>query len=614
MTIIHYQLYFMIIYGLCRKSIIKWRKSSKKGEIFMISIAKIRDRITERFRFGTLNFIFIIAYVNIFQIVLGPENSIVGVIFTIMMSASMVRDLTATPIKHLLIQTLVLVWMALAAFWVTTLSAPLSFLVNFFTILVILYAFTYEYSNHMYFPYILSYLFLIFITPVNSGQLPKRLFAMVVGAVSIMLYQWFMGRKRVRETARDVLSEMIDTVLAFISMDLAGTTNQPDLAKMRHQLCQLSQTVYDRRKKVLCVSDASFSMVDAGRGLEHLLILIHELPGTLKPQDKEFLLKVDRQLKIFRSYLHQEISDLPPIDPDEFMEGESKKTAGPFYKMLTYIRDRLLHMTDPQNRTHYRPTFLSLKVRLQAAIDLSPVRAVYAFRTALLLSCATLLVQMLALPHGKWLLFTAASLSLPYADDVPAKMKKRLIATLTGGLISVVVYSLVPSAAGRTAAMMISGYVSFYFTDYKETFACSTIGALGGAVFMSAFDFQSVGGLFLIRLSYVLVGTAIAYVVNCLIAPFSRAKATNQLWEKYKAGTELLTRVCRAEHIDSQLYYNLVIQAHLQEEKLIQNAHLEQWTDFPQLLAQCREQVRIAHRPRIEERADAPVFEVEHLA
>ena len=127
----------------------------------------IPDVIKDNFRFSTLSFIFIIFYVNIFQIIFGPENSIVGVIFTIMMSASMVRDLTATPFRHLMVQTLVLVWMALAAYWVSTLPAPLSFVINFITLLLILYAYTYEYSNHIYFPYILSYLFLVFISPLN---------------------------------------------------------------------------------------------------------------------------------------------------------------------------------------------------------------------------------------------------------------------------------------------------------------------------------------------------------------------------------------------------------------------------------------------------------------
>lgn len=147
----------------------------------MSSHFKLPEFTKDKFIANTLSFIFIIAYVNIFQMALGAENSIVGVIFAIMMSASMVRDLTANPFRHLFIQAVVLMSMALAAYWVNVLPAPFSFFINFTTLLGILYAYTYEYSSHMYFPYILSYLFLIFITPANSGQLPRRLMAMAAG-------------------------------------------------------------------------------------------------------------------------------------------------------------------------------------------------------------------------------------------------------------------------------------------------------------------------------------------------------------------------------------------------------------------------------------------------
>ncbi|MCC8024621.1 MAG: FUSC family protein [Clostridium sp.] len=580
----------------------------------MSSKLKIPERIREHFRFSTLSFIFIIAYVNIFPRIFGPENSITAVIFTILMSASMVRDLTATPIRHLFIQSFTLVWMAFAAYLVTALPALPSFFINFITLLLILYAFTYEYSTHMYFPYILSYLFLIFISPVNADQLPGRLIGMLAGAVSILLYQWVMGRKRAAKTARDVLSEMIDIVSSFLSAKLSGTDagSESDFASIHHKLCSLSRIVYQRRKKALCVSEAGFSIVDTGRGLEHLMYLSRELPRELTIQEKELLGRVSQELDAFRLFLHQDIAVLPVPDSG-ILSSCDRKLSLPFYHILIYIRDRMLHMTDPHNKTHFHPTVQSLKIRLQAAMDLSPVRAAYAIRVALLLSFAALLVQSLALPHGKWLLFTIASVSLPYADDVPGKMKKRIIATVAGGLISVAVYSLIPSPAGRTAAMMLSGYLSFYFTDYAEVFTCSTVGAMGGAVFMSAFGFRAVSGVFLIRLGYILAGAVIAYAANCLILPFNRAKATRQLWKKYKAFTDLLTNLCHSASVDSQLYYNLVIQAHMQEEKLVQNASLEQWEDFPRLLKQCRSQVRNAHRSLIAERIDAPVFESEHL-
>lgn len=119
-------------------------------------LSAVQERIRKNLKFATLSFLFIIAYVNVFQKVFGAENSIVGVIFAIMMSASMVRDLTSTPFKHLLAQSTVLVLMAAAACLVVTLNPWIALPINFIMIFLILYLYTYEYSGHLYFPYILD--------------------------------------------------------------------------------------------------------------------------------------------------------------------------------------------------------------------------------------------------------------------------------------------------------------------------------------------------------------------------------------------------------------------------------------------------------------------------
>ena len=139
--------------------------------------------------------------------------------------------------------------------------------------------------------------------------------------------------------------------------------------------------------------------------------------------------------------------------------------------------------------------------------------------------------------------------------------------------------------------MMLSGYLSFYFTDYTETFACSTVGALGGAVFMSAFQFTDVAGIFLIRIGYILAGAAAAWVINCLVLPYRRAKATGQLWKKYKTITALLAKTNGPDPKDPQLYYNLIIQSYLVEDKLTENGELEKWEELPQLMGQYRKQL-----------------------
>lgn len=558
---------------------------------------KMKESVQKNFRHATLNFIFILLFVNVFQWVFGMENSIVGVIFTIMMSASMVRDLTAAPLKHLCIQTLVLVLMAAAACFVTNVHPLLALPVNLAMIFLILYAFTYEYVNHIYFPYILSYLFLVFISPVQPEQLPKRMLGMFVGAVGIILYQLVNGRKRVVDTARDVLTTMIDEADTCIACLLSGEGIPQNPEQLRSDLCKLSKIVYDRRKKALCISDASFAMIDSGRGLENLVLLLYEMEGPITPARAALLSGISRQLAVYRSFMQCETKDIPPLERAQF-GAQADAEADAFYRCLLYIRDHLLKMTLPEERRSYHKTMQSFSVRLKAALHISPVRVIYALRVSCLLALCTLAVQLLNLPHGKWLLFTVASVSLPYADDVGTKAKKRLTATLIGGVCSVVLYSLIPFAAGRTAVMMLSGYLSFYFSDYSATFACSTVGALGGAVFMGEFGWGPVGEMLLIRLGYIGLGILVALAANCLFLPFKRKTATRQLWKKYASTTELLSRVCQQEQIDPQLYYSLVIQAHLQESKLAQNAKELNWEGAKELLEQCRRRVRMAHRTR----------------
>lgn len=559
-------------------------------------IGGVSGNIKKNFKSATLNFIFILSFISVFQAIFGAKNSIVAVIFTIMMSASMVRDLTAAPIKHLFIQMTILVLMAVSACAVVNLNPLAAMPINFIMIFVILYAFTYEYMTHLYFPYILSYLFLIFISPIKPDQLPVRVLGMCAGAVCIILYQLFMGRKRVNKTVEDVLITLTDHANHCAKCLLDGKELDKKPNKIREDLCKLSKMVYERRKGVLHISDAGFAVIDAGRGLENLILLLYEMDGPVTPVRAEFLRQVLSQLLAFKTYLQRKEKTIVLCGREDF-GADNDKEAKQFYECLWYIHHHLLRMAEPDKKGTCCKTLLSFSFRLKAALDYSPVRVVYALRVAILLVVGTLMVQLLHLTHGRWILFTIASVSLPYADDVGQKGKKRFIATAIGGVVGMIAYVLIPSAIGRTVVMMLSGYLSFYFTDYSATFACSTVGALGGAIF-AQFGWGGVGEIVAVRLIYICIGILIALVANCLIFPYKRRRATKQLWEKYNAIVAALTRICSEKKIDTQLYYNLVIQAHLQEGKLSQNACDEGIEGMGMAIEKCRQAVRAAHRKR----------------
>ena len=211
----------------------------------------------------------------------------------------------------------------------------------------------------------------------------------------------------------------------------------------------------------------------------------------------------------------------PPVLKREcFVAGSEDQTGEEFFRALIYLRKQLVRMTQRQERTRYQKTALFLGA-LQAALNLSQVRVVYALRVAVLLALSTFAVQALQLPHGKWLLFTVASVSLPYAEDV-GKGQKEVCGHAHWNPDKPA--GFFPSTFGTGKELADDAFrISFvYFSGYTGTFACSTVGALGGAVYLSSFGWGQVGGIVMIRIGYVAVGILLAWFANCVVLPYRR--------------------------------------------------------------------------------------------
>lgn len=565
-------------------------------EKFQGFLTSVKGRVQKNFRFATINFLFILIFISVFQMVFGAENSIVGVIFIQLMMSSMMRDMTATPIKHFFGQTLILLMMTVSACVVVNIPPVGALPINFAAIFLILYTFTFEYVRHLYFPYILSYLFLICISPIGYEALPTRLLSVVAGCVSMMVYQMVNGRHRIVETTRGVLLKMIGEAESCIRSLLDERELEENCEQLRIELCRLSQILYDRRKRVLCISDAAFASLDCARGLENLVLELYGWRGTQLQGRRDLLNQVLEVLSCLKAYTCEEVSHIPEIHLGALHADDAEEKK--IYEDLCYIRTQLLSMTQPEKKTQYRRTLQSLSFRLKAALHVSPVRVVYALRVALLLAFCITAVSYLNMEHGRWILFTIASVSLPYADDIDQKAKKRILATLMGGAFCLLSFSLVSSIPGRTFIMLLSGYLNFYFIDYSTTFTCATIGALGGALLTQAFGFVPVGHIVLIRLGTTLAGVLIAMVGNRWFCPFQKSLATRQLLTKYIKTSKCLTKLCKEQDSDSQLYYSLLIQVLLQEEALRKNAKALDWSNLPDVLKEWQNDVRHAHRNR----------------
>lgn len=551
---------------------------------------RMADSIKKNFRFATLDFIFVMIFVNAFAYIFGSENSIVGVIFVVLMGCSMARDLTNAPIKHFITMTITMILMTIAACYVNFLNPYIALIINFIMAFFILYSYTFEYAANLYFPYILSYLFMIFITPVNPSGLGNRLVGILFGCAAVMIYHIVMNRKHAWKHIKTQLNKLLNTADLITDSILDGTHISDLTNEIRENVCQISRLAYERRKRILHISDASFAIIDTARGIENLIINLINL-NNCTTIEQSVLLEVKNTLCEFKDYVNRKITGLTPLMSNLFGNNSLE-----IYDGLEYIRAHMLAMYVKDKRNSYHKTVLSIKARLRGVLQFSNVRFIYALRVSALIALFTMAVQLLKLPHGKWILFTIASVSLPCADDVGQKAVKRMSATVIGGLISFIIYTLIPNSIGRTVIMMLSGYVGFYFAGYTGNYACATVGALGGAVYLTHFGWEQVGTMYGIRLMYIAIGIVIAVIANQLLFPIKRKRITSQLSEKYVKTVNLLEKISSNENVDTQLYYSLIIQSHMIEETLIDTMKKSCNPYIEKIVKDCRNKVRNAHR------------------
>lgn len=551
---------------------------------------RMANSIKKNFRFATLDFIFVMIFVNIFAYIFGSENSIVGVIFVVLMGCSMARDLTNAPIKHFLTMTVTMIGMTVAACYVNFLNPYIALPINFIMAFFILYSYTYEYSANLYFPYILSYLFMIFITPVTPTGLGNRLVGIIFGCASVMIYHIVMNRKHAWKHIKTQLNKLLNTAELITDCIIDGTYI-PDFSNdVRENVCQISRLAYERRKRILHISDASFAIIDTARGIENLITDLIQLNRSCSIEHG-VLLEIKNTLIEFKDYVNRKTTGLAPLTSDKFNNNSIEIFSG-----LEYIRAHMIAMYVKNKRKMYHKTFLSVTARIRGVLKFSNVRFIYALRVSVLIALFTMAVQLLKLSHGKWILFTIASVSLPCADDVGQKAIKRMAATVIGGLISFIIYTLIPNSIGRTVIMMLSGYVGFYFAGYTGNYACATVGALGGAVYLTHFGWDQVGTMYGIRLMYIAIGIVIAVIANQLLFPIKRKYITSQLSDKYIKTVNLLEKISCNENVDTQLYYSLIIQSHMIEETLIDTIKTSCNPYLEKIVKDCRNKVRNAHR------------------
>jgi uncharacterized membrane protein (TIGR01666 family) len=248
------------------------------------------------------------------------------------------------------------------------------------------------------------------------------------------------------------------------------------------------------------------------------------------------------------------------------------------FKNLCTVENQLSSMNNPDVEESAEESQLidsqphSIKPMLQrigSNLNLNSLLFRHAIRLATALTLGYGVIQLFNFDHGYWILLTILFVCQPNFSATRKKLKSRVIGTLSGLIVGVVLLSILPSVQGQLIVIVLSGILFFALRVNNYAYATTFI------TILVLFCFAQLGEGFAVilpRLVDTLVGCAIAIFSITYILPdwqskrlpvimsnaiTSNAHYLDQIIGQYRVGKKnnLQYRVARREahNFDAQL-------------------------------------------------------------
>ncbi|MBU4439288.1 MAG: FUSC family protein [Acetobacterium sp.] len=480
-------------------------------------------------------FLVILMFIGLFGLLFGSDNVTLGVSTVLAVLMYLSRDLTANPVKNTLKLILFNIIMGLVAY-LSSLNLFLAIPINFISLFTIAAALSYTISSPISTPFCMQYIFLI-AYPVSLEALPLRLAALITGAVIIMAVQWRVNRNRVGVQS----SKIFQTIIKNLSLKIVGIKNGEDLKPsddaIRAATNQLKRILYDaridhyyftRESEINLDLAIAFERINellpqladvSGRDtlLDDLGLLMAQIGAYFEEKNKADLASEIGFVRFFEQYGDESTTDLAVLR---------------VISQLAFVKDGLdatsqsehPHRTRPERYRHSGEV-----KRYQVKLSIDALSLSYAFRLAFAISICAFLVNYLELEHGSWLLFTISSLTYPFYEMSRQKTGSRIVGTIIGGAIVVLIFSILHLQNAGMLVLLVSLFLTIVFMNqYIYSMIFTTITAISSLVLI-----DNAANLSLDRIIYVIIGGILVMLLSKFVLPYTEKDAQKDLFNMY---------------------------------------------------------------------------------
>ena len=492
-----------------------------------------KTKITKQFIISqTILYVFIMAFVITFKIIFGDKNILVGVmgITAILMLTQI--NLTVSPGKNLV--KLLIINLGIGIFtYLANLNIWAAIPINFIGIFVIAYTFYYNLKSPVYLPFTLQYMFLL-ATPITAAELPMRLLSLLVAPIGIMLIQFVVNKNKTTKVGNKLIGGICDNLIKKINNDENKVEINEAIKKNANDFRKI---IYDNRKdnfyvteegriklNIVIILEKLSNLLDESTNnkqlLNDLIVCLQELKYSLGKEDN---LKniADNISKILNNYKRDNINDLVSlrilntINMLDISLGELKSLGKENYNTIK------ANKSIPEQ---YKMINVHKKEFYTKSVKFS-----YAIRVSLGITISAFIADYFRFPEGRWIYFTAFAIIIPIYELSKKKLKDRIFATLVGGAIIVIVFTLFKNMLIRMLVIMAAGYLRSYTSTYRYGTIYTTICAIGAAAMTGGEVVLTID-----RIVFVIFGTIIAIIINRFVLPVRMKDANKELLGTYR--------------------------------------------------------------------------------
>ena len=523
----------------------------------------------------TILFIAIVMFVVLFKTVFGDENTLIGVTSITALLMLLERDLTIEPLKYMIKLIGLNLFIGLAA-TLASMNLWVAIPVNFIAIFILGYSLLYDLKKPMYLPFILQYLFILS-SPVSAEQFPRRIGALIFGAVFIIIVQLLMNKRKLTKAG----NKLLDSACTQLIQKIEAIRNKQDVTLIDKQINQIfhqfRRLLYDKRENDFYLTEEGMIKLNISISLQKISYLIDKMGDTdIGNEMLDDLMQYLTTLKICIKNKEQ-VKEIKSVYEQFLIKYEGKAVEGtPVREVIQHLGflDNNFKNLEALTEAHYDhvkkveeiPQEYKKGITLKMNIKRDSIKFSYAMRLAIGITLAGFITDIFHLSEGRWIMFTVLSLIVPVYELSKQKVKDRLFATVVGGIIIMFLFGVFQDLTIRTLILILAGYIASYLVSYRYSTICVTVSAVGAVALMGNAQVFTLN-----RILLVCVGAVIATLLNKFVYPFTVEDHNRELKKMYKETIDEMFKVIyevAQGREGKHRIKNLIIVASLIEERL----------------------------------------------